>query len=221
MNFPSICVDNFYPDPERVRQFAMSQKYFQSEDGKWPGKRSDLLHEINSDLFNQFSNKLFSIFYDFRHTNVSWEIESTFQLIDSLSDVEDSIKNKGWVHTDEASGVLAGVIYLSPNAKLQTGTSVYTQVDKTKLDMTNVKQKFYLNKTDENYDEILMKHNSGFIETIRYNNVYNRLVMWDGSQWHGVNSYYSPNEPRLTQVFFVRRLEADSNPPLKRFNINI
>ena len=221
-NFPSICIDNFYPDPDSIRNFALSQKYFKSEDGKWPGKRSDLIHEINFDLFNQFSNKLFSVFYDFSTTNVRWEIETSFQLIESLSDVEDDIKNKGWVHTDDASGILAGVIYLSPNADPNTGTSVYDLIDKSKMDQTDIKQKFYLDGTDVgNYDEILTKHNSGFTETIRYNNVYNRMVMWDGSQWHGVNSFYTPHEPRLTQVFFVKKLEADSNPPLNRFNINL
>jgi len=222
MNFPSTCVDNFYANPDLVRQFALTQNYTKADNGQWPGKRTELLHILNQEMFNQFANKLFSIFYDFTTTTINWEISSSFQLVESLSEIEDDVKNTGWIHTDNSSGVLAGVIYLSPNARLTTGTSVYNQIDSSTIDNTDVKEKFYLHGIDDGtYNQRLLKHNSGFVETTRYNNIYNRLVLWDGAHWHGANSYYSPNGPRLTQVFFVNRVESNSNPPLNRFKINL
>ena len=220
MDFPTICVEDFYDNPDSIRQFALSQKYEKTDDGKWPGKRTAPLHEINPILFDQFCNKLFSIFYDFDTCGkIQWIVRTSFQLIDPLVDDPNNIKNTGWIHLDGTSAVFAGVIYLTPNANLHSGTSVFRLKNKDTIDETDAKIKYYRDGIDENYDELLKKHNSSFEETITFNNVYNRLVAWEGNQWHGVNNFYS-EEPRLTQVFFVSRLEADSSSPLKRFKAN-
>jgi hypothetical protein len=61
IDFPTICVEDFYDNPDSVRQFALSQKYEKSDDGKWPGKRTANLHEINPILFDQFCNKIHNL----------------------------------------------------------------------------------------------------------------------------------------------------------------
>ena len=53
-------------------------------------------------------------------------------------------------------------------------------------------------------------------ETIRFNNQYNRMIAFEGGIPHGVRSFHTTNEPRLTQVFFVYKLESSSPTPLVR-----
>lgn len=43
--FPTVCVDYFYKDPEEVRKLASTVDYEPSPDGKYPGKRTrPLIH---------------------------------------------------------------------------------------------------------------------------------------------------------------------------------
>jgi hypothetical protein len=48
---PTIVVDNFYEDPLLWREFALDLKYFKGNRGNWPGLRTDLLHNVNYDIF--------------------------------------------------------------------------------------------------------------------------------------------------------------------------
>ena len=68
----------------------------------------------------------------------------------------------------------------------------------------------------KNYDSLILEHNSSFVETIKFNNLYNRLICFDSTQAHGVNSFHTSVEPRLTQVFFVFELESTIEPPIIR-----
>ena len=58
----------------------------------------------------------------------------------------------------------------------------------------------------------LKDNNNSFTETLTVGNVFNRLVCYDGSYYHRANSFLCGDEPRLTQVFFVRNLTADWFP---------
>ena len=76
-------------------------------------------------------------------------------------------------------------------------------------------------KTKPFYDkaQLAKKYTSeldAYIETIRFNNVYNRLIAFDSSSAHGVNSYYSDSDLRLTQVFFVTKIGTNTKPPILR-----
>ena len=99
--FPTICVDNFYKNPDKVREFALNLKY-NSEDnltGYYPGKRTELLHKIEPEFFNKFCTKLFSIYYDFL-SPVEWTVSTSFQLIQPMGDSQQDLKNIGWFHAD-------------------------------------------------------------------------------------------------------------------------
>jgi hypothetical protein len=121
----------------------------------------------------------------------------------------------GWVHYDE-NVIFAGVIFLTPKIDLNCGTSIFKIVDKEKLDLSNAKKDFYKNGIDSDYDNRIQSHRDAYIETIRFNNVYNRLIAFDSSCAHGVNSYYSDSDPRLTQVFFVTKIDTKTKPPILR-----
>ena len=81
MNFPSICVDNFYDNPDEVREFALSLDYSETENGKYPGKRTKSLDTISNEFFHSFCQRLFSVYYDFQ-IPISWKVSTQFQLIE-------------------------------------------------------------------------------------------------------------------------------------------
>lgn len=212
--FPTLCIDNFYDDPNKVRDFALSLDYHDSN-GRYPGKRTNLLHEIDKKFFDDFCLKFFSLYYNFNSATVEWTVETEFQLIHTFEENKNSPKNKGWIHIDTSS-ILAGVIYLTPEIDEDCGTSVFDIIDENlPLNGIDVKTAFYEKGIDNNYDETLLKYNSCFKETIKFKNIYNRLISYDGTSYHGVNSFYS-KEPRLTQVFFVKKIGTDHGTPIER-----
>jgi hypothetical protein len=214
-NIPALCIDDFYSDPDSVRALALKQDYSTPLEGNYPGKRTKRLDELDRNFFNQFCNKLLSVFFDLDSESISYEIDTSFQLIPSVDPNPMSPKNMGWVHYDE-NVIFAGIIFLSPKIDLNCGTSIFKLVDNEKLDLSNAKQDFYKNGIDSDYDNRIQRHRDAYVETIRFNNVYNRLIAFDSSCAHGVNSYYSDSDPRLTQVFFVTKIGTNTKPPILR-----
>jgi len=210
---PTLCVDDFYTDPDAVRKFALSQNFIHSN-GAWPGMRTANISEFDPKFFKEFCNKIFSIFGSPNDIK-KYVIATVFQLIDKFDNDPNSPKNKGWIHYDD-NCIFAGIIYLTPGADLNSGTSIFKLVDPAKLFRSSSKYDFYKNGIDSNYNELIQQHNSAFVETIRFNNVYNRLICFDSTQAHGVNSFDTLTETRLTQVFFIYELDSDIEPPIIR-----
>lgn len=213
MYFPSICVDNFFNNPDSVRELAMSLEFKSSTNRPWPGKRSASLSTVSQNYFHQFCDKLFSLTFDFKkHKNISWAVDTYFQLIepDSYMDI-----NKGWVHQDHC--IYAGVIYLTPGIDLECGTSLYKPKKSFEIPINQeYKEEMFLNFSSEKEKEYLKKleeNNLQFVETAKFNNVYNRLVAYDGHAYHAVNNFSGrERKPRLTQVFFVEEISSTYFP---------
>ena len=45
--FPILCQDDFFDNPDEIREYALSLDYKSDENGHWPGVRTRPLHEIN------------------------------------------------------------------------------------------------------------------------------------------------------------------------------
>jgi hypothetical protein len=243
LKFPVACVDDFYDNPDEVRKFALSLDYDneQNATGFYPGIRTKSLHEIDNKFFDMFCNKMFSVFYDLSNPNLTlqWEVFTTFHKMPSFGKTKNDLRNTGWVHQDPHV-ILAGVIYLNPNAPLDTGTSMYRiknpdtfnlenihrdEYHKKKVEFYKMKDPIYCDTITEEehnlYNDAVCKNNDLFEETIRVNNVYNRMTIYDSSNWHRPVSYYmDSDEPRLTQVFFVNKLTASNTPTsrIKQFS---
>lgn len=214
-NIPAICVDEFYTEPNKIREFALAQSYYPCNQGTFPGLRTEDLQTLDNILYKKFCQKLFSLFFDLERTTVRYQVRTSFQLIKYMHVIHNSPKNLGWVHVDE-NVIFAGVIFLTPDIDLNCGTSIFKLIDKSKLDNSDAKQRFFKDHTDLNYEDRLQMHRSAYEETIRFNNIYNRMICFDAESAHGVNNYYSSKEPRLTQVFFVEKIEADVASPISR-----
>ena len=222
MSFPVTCMDNFYPDPDVIRQYALSLDYSRGHLDKYPGVRSNYISIINPDLFDFSCKKLFSIFFDLKVGNFDWKVVTNFQKIYPYECSDSSKKdiNSGWIHQDSFT-VLAAVVYLNPIPNLDSGTSIYRLKEKYNQDCqtndANLISDFYSHKSKLSEDEYLKKkleHNSKFEKTLDVKNVYNRIICYPGDYFHTQSEFLIDTEDfRLTQVFFVKSLESSVSPP--------
>lgn len=214
--YPLTIVDNFYKDPYKIRDFALSQNFHQK--GPWPGLRTDQFVKIHSELFLEFAKKTLSIFFNLDQEQIYWNFNSTFQLCGKEFE-------EGWVHADwdgktPTGPKFAGVIYLTPDAPLSGGTSLYKlkndeTFDYHTMDWT-IKDEFYNNNLSCNLEEYQKQrslHNDKFLKTVDVSNVFNRLVLYNTTDFHKENILFGKkiNDSRLTQVFFVH-LDCESHP---------
>ena len=224
--FPSVCIDNFYKDPMAVRNLALSCTFDGPDNaiGNYPGVRSHMIYEIDPQFFDNFCKRILSTFLDLNICNhCQWNIESYFQLIHPDSDLD---LNKAWVHNDDQA-ILGGVIYLDPEADPETGTSIgeidFSKIDQKKFsDDQEIRKKFYkgeitLPEDISEYKRRINHNNECYTITAEFKNKFNRVVCFDGNQAHKA-SLGTNTTPRLTQVFFVKSLDASSHPPMIRIN---
>lgn len=205
--FPTICVDNFFDDANIVREFALQQEFFKSPEGLYPGKRTKYLDELSEDYYGFFCEKLASIFYDLRTTKVHWKASVSFQLIEPYEDTE---LNKGWVHQDN-NALLGGIVYLNKTSQPNSGTSVCDIKDGEEFDwQQSLKHRFNQGKITniDYYKERLKAENDKFVDTITFQNKFNRMVCFDGTTYHRVDNFDIGSEPRLTLVFFIHEIDA-------------
>ncbi len=211
LKYPITIVDNFYEDPDQIRDFALGLKYhsprnLDESEGIFPGKRTSELGPSHPGFFYYSVNKLLSVFHDYKTQQLSWNISNKFQLIDS------SFKSD-WIHSDVGC-VFAAIVYLTPNAPLDAGTSIYKKNNNFRKDLyeklNEEKFNFYRNNGEDKRDVI----NSMFTETVRVNNMYNRLLVYEAEQFHGGNNFFgsTDEDSRLTQIFFIKAIDTNSYP---------
>ena len=209
---PLTIVDKFFEDPDSIRKWALTLPYYKDEKGRWPGGRTVALHEINPEFVDYFSKKFFSLFFNFELEDIHWSMDVCFHQIDKSY-------GRGWIHQDDSTRI-AGIVYLTPDADINSGTSIYARTNETvfsgnKLEAIMSKVNFYktgiptLEETEPHRQQVA----SEFTETVKINNIYNRLVAYDGHIHHAANDFTAEeNNTRLTMVFFVTRLLADKSP---------
>lgn len=201
-------LDDFFENPDAVRDFALQQTYTPSDDGRWPGLRTAPLNTIHPEFFSQFCSRVLSLFYS-NYDSICYA-DVTFQKMPNGL-------NEGWIHAD--TDIITVIVYLNENSNLSSGTSIYRNkkinlVASTKHN--NIKCDFYKSKCDvetaQNYRNL---NNQQFEETIKISNVYNRLLAFDSQEWHGAQSLdANNNEERLTLIGFFNKLDA--NGPVRR-----
>jgi hypothetical protein len=210
---PVTVLDNFFDDPDGVRKWALEQKYFSDPAGSWPGKRTLSLDQLNLPFLDHLSRKYFSLFFNFDKEDVRWKIDAYFQLIDKHS-------GSGWVHHD-CPQRMSGIIYLSPNASLDGGTSIFKRKNGsviTNFERVNkAKIATYLQQVPPHETEhIRLEDRAVYEETIKVGNVYNRLLTFDGHLHHAAQDFFGENlESRLTLIFFITQLFADKTPVMR------
>jgi hypothetical protein len=225
MNFFATCVDNFFDDPNKIRDIALSLDFV--EDGTYPGYRTKELAKIDQNLYHLISKKILSIFYNIEEDIVDYEIDMSFQKIYPYDDNLIDEINSGWYHVDDDS-IASGVIYLNPESYPFAGTTIaapHQHYDDSKCDFQYLLKNIFYNNLykDPNFDrneyrQIKLRHGLNFQKSIEFKNHYNRLVLYDGQYYHRESSFYAnDHEPRLTLVFFISNLKVN-NLPVQRKN---
>jgi len=232
-NFFPIVVDDFFSNPEELVKLGKSLP--KGISGVQPGLRSKQLSEIDPSLNDTILKKILSCHYDLNYVSLSWQASNMcFHEIGRFSENKNDIRNKGWIHQD-GKVTVAGLIYLTPDIDPDSGTSLWTlkpNVEiKTHADSYYDQQKRSWCLEDgtpsngEEYTQDYLEQQESLTEKFRFQNIFNRMIMYDSAEWHGANSYYHEDgkDPRLTLAFFIVGIESDigyggpkSEYPLKR-----
>jgi len=215
--YPVAIVENFYEDPDVVRAYALKQQYQFLTDKKnapyvYPGSRTLDIVDLDKALQEKILKKFVSIFHNADYDVMRWAVSTSFQSVTEEY-------GQGVIHTDQNT-ILAAVLYLTPDAPLDSGTSLF----KPNNTFDETKYQKALNDGDKRFraGDIVMdtSYHSMFDEIVRVNNVYNTLIVYEGRHYHAANQFFGKTleDSRLSQVFFINRIDAQKNSvfPLKR-----
>jgi hypothetical protein len=237
-NFFPVSVDGFFSDPQKIVKYASTIPKEPCPEGDWPGKRSEPLWKFNQNMNTAILSKIFSCYgYGENENDITWGSSRIyFQEIQRFSNRKNDIKNKGWIHTDFEEyyrDELAGLIYLNPNIDPDSGTSLFNMKDNNSSSGGSETEEYYYKvmkdaKTMKNllfktngkvadqkiYTEQYKKHEKFFIEKTRFQNIFNRMIVYDTNEFHRANNFYHKREElsRLTLVFFVGGVNIKGYP---------
>ena len=217
--YPVTVIENFYENPDAIRKFALAQKFTYCKEVPnieyvYPGCRTKDLSNLDKALYDNICTKLVSVFHNAENDHMRWLITTSFQSVSAEY-------AQGVIHTDHNT-VFAAVLYLTPDAPLNSGTSLFKK-NKT-FDEKKYQQALDDNDARFKSGEIAMdtSYHSMFDEIVRVNNVYNTLIIYEGRHYHAANQFFGKTmqDARLAQVFFVSKIDAQKQSvfPISRVN---
>lgn len=164
-------MDNFYDDPDEVRELALNAKYHFPTKVDYPGIRTESL--LNSKFDPIFYFKFLSLFNK-KITILNdkfFKIETGFHKIPLYDSNLNSPFNTGYIHVDckEKYKKYAGVIYLNSKATSSSGTSFF----KLKSSSENKKIKLMEDNNLELFHSLFSDYNNYDDLFYEYTNLYN------------------------------------------------
>lgn len=188
-----IIIDNFYNNAIETRNYILTQDFFVK--GNYPGKRTksyanEELKSIIQKYVEPFGGKITEFPLPKEDGSDSSKIyNGSFQYTTS--------RDRSWVHIDGYNN-WAGVLYLTPDAPLSSGTSFYNFYDGTTCasDMKILDNK----KEIDRWSQDLTK----WKKVDEVGNVFNRLILFNSNRFHMSMDYFGDckENGRLFQVFF-------------------
>ena len=173
-------VDNFYRDPYAVREFALKQNFI-DDLRYYKGRRTETRFHIpgTKEAFESIIGKKIT----------SWDnqpMNGVFQSCNAQDSLVYHIDSQSW----------AGMVYLTPDAPYECGTSMYAH--KT----TGIRH-----GSDPRIDSAF---SGGFYDKTKFElvdtigNVFNRLVIFDSKCIHAASQYFGQTieDSRLFHMFF-------------------
>lgn len=188
-----IIIDNFYNNPYDTRKYILTQEFLVR--GNYPGQRTisyatHKLKDIIQKYIEPFGGKIteFPIPKE-DGSDASGIYNGSFQFTTS--------RDRSWIHIDGYNN-WAGVLYMTPNAPLTSGTSFYKFHDGTtcKRDTEILENKDEIDKCSQDLTKWKKVDEVG--------NVFNRLILFNSNRFHMSMDYFgdSKENGRLFQVFF-------------------
>ena len=205
--YPVTVINDFYDEPDEIRKYALAQKYTYCHELKdigyvFPGSRTKELKDLSFSLYEKVCKKLISVFHIPEHDFMQWQISTSFQIVEAEY-------GSGLIHQDQNT-VFAGVLYLSPSAPLNGGTSLFKKNATYKHELYDQ----LIKENDEHFKNkelIDFTYHQMFDEVVRVNNVYNTLILFEGDIYHCANNFFgdTKHNSRLAQVFFITKIDAN------------
>ncbi len=199
-----VCRNNYFDNPEEITNLALQQPYRKA--AYYPGYRTENLLNFSNPEIQKFGNDFaerlsVDVFPGIRNYTIS----VYFHMNEAHND---SICNQGWIHRD--TSLLAGLVYLTHEEKnFNNGTSIFLGNGSEDEENKKMREEFNLSGIcSEEYKQCLQESWTNFTETIRFGNLYNRLIAYDSKMYHRPNQYNTETgNPRLSLVFFISKFE--------------
>lgn len=178
--------EDFYDNVDEVREYALGLDFKVS--GNYPGLRTTAEPISQNEYLKSF----------FEDNIVKQKIIGWDNIGYNTAYQYTTMESETWIHHDDTTW--AGVLYLTPNAPLESGTSLYRHKETGITLWDHIRD----SETDLNNSEDLNDLNK-WDEIAFVGNVYNRLVVYRGAYYHrskmpgfGTNQHTG----RLFQTFF-------------------
>lgn len=176
-----IITDDFYGDPDSVREFALLQPF--DVTGNYPGARTKSF--LNADIKEALQTIVWSSGGEITNWYNIDGMTGSFQLA--------TAQDRSWIHTDHFNK-WAAVCYLTPDAPVTSGTGLFL------YNKNGARTVSEMDPTEQYDAQDMTKWTMYDIVS----NKYNRLVMYRGDLFHSSLDYFgsSAQDGRLFQVFF-------------------
>jgi hypothetical protein len=109
----TIIVDNFLDNPDKVRESILTVSFNTS--GKFPGLRSDSADDDYQVMVKEKIHTIFGRRFKFRTDRDCFKFQLCLH------------SDTTWIHKDDTDW--AGVLYLTPNAPVNSGTGIFDKED--------------------------------------------------------------------------------------------
>jgi len=180
-----LVIDDFYENPLEVREWLLKQEFSPSYIG-CPRTKSYATPELKEHIqkfIEPFSGKI----TEWSNAENYFNANGCFQY--SVESDDD------WIHADDDITDWAGVLYLTPDAPLDTGTGLFQFHDGSRFAMECADKKTVMAET---------RKEGVWKQVDKVGNVFNRLILFNAQHWHGGLGYFgdSLENSRLFQLFF-------------------
>jgi hypothetical protein len=188
-------VDNFYEDPYAVREFALQQTYYPGEGAVGHRTRKQFLFDGLRESFEEIIDAKIA---DHTDDGFGWfneGINGRFQYCPAGTPSVFHCDSQKW----------AAVIYLTPDAPPQSGTSFYRHKETKVFHNTQIDWAAGQGTKVFNQHTFLDSTPYEMVDTV--GNIFNRLVVFDGGLIHsGVNYFgWDISSSRLFHIFFFNQ----------------
>ena len=190
MAYNLIVIDNFYSNPEEIREFALKQEF--NVRGNYPGLRTvPFLADNLKEYINSYIRE--------HHGEIIWP-SGEYHCCGSYQYT--TAYDRTWIHSD-GGDAWAGVWYGTPNAPISSGTGFFRHKEtglmkhpRNENGGTNEELLEYLYQDDHDYTK--------WDKIMEVGNIFNRLVIYNGDYFHTSLDYFGRDkyDGRLFQTFF-------------------
>jgi len=192
MKYPTTIVDNFFDNPDEIRDYAENCEWYRSD--KIIGHRTEDLgmNPKHREFFHFLGHKIICLLHPYEPSVVSYRANLFFQ-----KQIPGKAHLDGWIHKDNAE--ISCLMYL--NKRDTYGTNVYKRKTQWASGVAtlegkpgeNLKHKGFMNVENADFDEeqflqLKEQHNSYFKPVTSVAGIYNRILLMDSCEYHALQT---------------------------------